>query len=146
MSCAQLLLQAMLLASHLEFDCGNGDPTPQQARFDSRLAWRYACDYLSAQPTSNPDVWTICHAWPCKNNNQVLEMPQPVSLSHLSSFRQQHLNIEFSSLRSAKLEGVFVSITPGDPTLWVGVVFVRKGNHTLMRNQSTIHQSRHIHS
>ncbi|KAF1911375.1 hypothetical protein BDU57DRAFT_543264 [Ampelomyces quisqualis] len=51
-------------------------------------------------------------------------MPQPVTLS---SFRKQHLNVEFSSLRSAKLEGVFVSITPGDPTLWVGVIFVRRG-------------------
>lgn len=32
-----------------------------------------------------------------------------------------------SSLRSAPLDGVFVSITPGDPSLWVGVIFVRKG-------------------
>jgi hypothetical protein len=55
-------------------------------------------------------------------------MPQPVTLPHLSSFRKQHLNVEFSSLRSAKLEGVFVSVTPGDPTLWVGVIFVRTGN------------------
>lgn len=32
-----------------------------------------------------------------------------------------------SSLRFAQLDGVFVSITPGDPSLWVGVIFVRKG-------------------
>ncbi|KAI8935535.1 hypothetical protein NX059_008105 [Plenodomus lindquistii] len=32
-----------------------------------------------------------------------------------------------SSLRYAQLDGVFVSITPGDPSLWVGVIFVRKG-------------------
>ncbi|KAH3943123.1 hypothetical protein HBI56_100510 [Parastagonospora nodorum] len=54
-------------------------------------------------------------------------MPQPVTLPHLPSFRKQHLNVEFASLRSAKLDGVFVSITPSDPTLWVGVIFVRRG-------------------
>ncbi|KAH8730818.1 ubiquitin-conjugating enzyme/RWD-like protein [Phaeosphaeriaceae sp. PMI808] len=50
-----------------------------------------------------------------------------MTLSQLSSFRKQHLNLEFTSLRSAKLEGVFVSATPGDPSLWVGVIFVRRG-------------------
>jgi hypothetical protein len=55
-------------------------------------------------------------------------MPQHTALSSLTSFRKQHLNIEFASLRSARLEGVFVSITPGDPSLWVGIIFVRRGN------------------
>jgi hypothetical protein len=45
----------------------------------------------------------------------------------LSSFRKQSLLVEFSRLRFAELSGVFVSITPGDPALWVGVIFVRKG-------------------
>ncbi|KAF2130629.1 hypothetical protein P153DRAFT_289138 [Dothidotthia symphoricarpi CBS 119687] len=45
----------------------------------------------------------------------------------IASFRRQHLLVEFSSLRYAQLDGVFVSITPGDPSLWVGVIFVRKG-------------------
>ena len=36
-----------------------------------------------------------------------------------------------SSLRAAPLHGVFVSITPGDPSLWVGVIFVRKGMRPL---------------
>ncbi|KAF2830682.1 hypothetical protein CC86DRAFT_463940 [Ophiobolus disseminans] len=54
-------------------------------------------------------------------------MPQPTTSAFLSSFRKQHLNIEFSSLRAARLEGIFVSITPGDPSLWVGVIFVRRG-------------------
>lgn len=45
----------------------------------------------------------------------------------IPSFRKQHLLVEFSSLRYAQLDGVFVSITPGDPSLWVGVIFVRKG-------------------
>ncbi|KAH7083173.1 ubiquitin-conjugating enzyme/RWD-like protein [Paraphoma chrysanthemicola] len=51
----------------------------------------------------------------------------PAALPSLPSFRKQQLLVEFSSLRSAKLEGVFVSITPGDPSLWVGVIFVRRG-------------------
>lgn len=55
------------------------------------------------------------------------ETHQPTMSQHLPSFRKQHLNIEFASLRAAKLEGVFLSTTPGDPTLWVGVMFVRRG-------------------
>ncbi|KAF1363186.1 UBC-like protein [Lizonia empirigonia] len=55
-------------------------------------------------------------------------MPLPASSPRLPSFRKQHLLIEFSTLRHAQLDGVFVSITPGDPSLWVGVVFVRKGS------------------
>lgn len=68
------------------------------------------------------------------------DMPQPVTLPHLPSFRKQHLNVEFASLRSAKLDGVFVSITPSDPSLWVGVIFVRRGKQTqIMQCHSTIH-------
>lgn len=51
----------------------------------------------------------------------------PPSLPLLPSFQKQHLLVEFSSLRYAQLDGVFVSITPGDPSLWAGVLFVRKG-------------------
>lgn len=40
---------------------------------------------------------------------------------------QPALTVPSSSLRYAQLDGVFVSITPGDPSLWVGVIFVRKG-------------------
>ncbi|KAF1930097.1 uncharacterized protein M421DRAFT_419129 [Didymella exigua CBS 183.55] len=54
-------------------------------------------------------------------------MPLSTSSPRLSSFRKQHLLIEFSTLQHAQLDGVFVSITPGDPSLWVGVIFVRKG-------------------
>ncbi|ORY12821.1 ubiquitin-conjugating enzyme/RWD-like protein [Clohesyomyces aquaticus] len=54
-------------------------------------------------------------------------MAPPAPLPSLLSFRKQHLLVEFSSLRAAQLDGVFVTITPGDPTLWVGVMFVRKG-------------------
>ncbi|RAR00933.1 hypothetical protein DDE82_006923 [Stemphylium lycopersici] len=54
-------------------------------------------------------------------------MPLSGSASALPSFRKQHLLVEFSRLRYAQLEGVFLSITPGDPSLWVGVIFVRKG-------------------
>ncbi|EMD68177.1 hypothetical protein COCSADRAFT_33139 [Bipolaris sorokiniana ND90Pr] len=54
-------------------------------------------------------------------------MPLSGSASALPSFRKQHLLVEFSRLRYAQLDGVFLSITPGDPSLWVGVIFVRKG-------------------
>ncbi|KAF1977531.1 hypothetical protein BU23DRAFT_550839 [Bimuria novae-zelandiae CBS 107.79] len=54
-------------------------------------------------------------------------MSLPASSPALISFRRQQLLVEFSSLRYAQLDGVFVSITPGDPSLWVGIIFVRKG-------------------
>ncbi|KAL2060922.1 hypothetical protein VTL71DRAFT_8974 [Oculimacula yallundae] len=51
----------------------------------------------------------------------------PRSLSNLPAVRRQHLLVEFSSLKYACPHGVFMSLTPGDPTLWSGVLFVRKG-------------------
>ncbi|KAK1766873.1 UBC-like protein [Phialemonium atrogriseum] len=45
----------------------------------------------------------------------------------LPSMKRQHLLAEFTGLKQACPEGVFVSLTPGDPTLWSGVIFVRKG-------------------
>ncbi|KAF2020823.1 hypothetical protein BU24DRAFT_416497 [Aaosphaeria arxii CBS 175.79] len=57
-------------------------------------------------------------------------MPFPDSGPALLSYRKQQLLVEFSSLRYAPLDGVFVSITPGEPSLWVGVIFVRKGPYS----------------
>jgi len=73
-------------------------------------------------------------------------MPQPTTSAYLASFRKQHLNVEFLSLRAAKLEGIFVSTTPGDASLWVGVIFVRRGKQKLMRCQTTKFASQCIHS
>ncbi|RYP79063.1 hypothetical protein DL771_000041 [Monosporascus sp. 5C6A] len=46
-------------------------------------------------------------------------------LAGLPAVRKQHLLVEFAGLKQACPEGVFVSLTPGDPTLWSGVLFVR---------------------
>ncbi|CAL3965393.1 unnamed protein product [Diplocarpon coronariae] len=51
----------------------------------------------------------------------------PRHLSNLPAMRKQHLLVEFSSLKYACPHGVFMSLTPGDPTLWSGVLFVRRG-------------------
>jgi hypothetical protein len=69
-------------------------------------------------------------------------------LSSLSAVRKQHLLVELyadsslpkpfnqlisshsSSLKYACPHGVFMSLTPGDPTLWSGVIFVRKGAYS----------------
>ncbi|KAI0159239.1 ubiquitin-conjugating enzyme/RWD-like protein [Pestalotiopsis sp. NC0098] len=48
-------------------------------------------------------------------------------LSVLPSLRRQHLLAEFAGLKQACPEGIFVSLTPGDPSLWSGVIFVREG-------------------
>ncbi|OTA63708.1 UBC-like protein [Hypoxylon sp. EC38] len=48
-------------------------------------------------------------------------------LSALPALRRQHLLVEFAGLKQACPEGVFVSLTPGDPSLWSGVLFVRDG-------------------
>lgn len=38
-----------------------------------------------------------------------------------------------ASLRLAAPSGVYVSLAPGDPTLWNGVIFVRSGDYELNR-------------
>ncbi|KAI6759180.1 hypothetical protein HG530_009860 [Fusarium avenaceum] len=48
-------------------------------------------------------------------------------MSALPSLRKQQLLSEFAGLKQACPDGVFVSLTPGDATLWSGVLFVRKG-------------------
>ncbi|KAI9847605.1 MAG: hypothetical protein M1837_002179 [Sclerophora amabilis] len=48
-------------------------------------------------------------------------------LANLPSVRRQNLLVEFSSLKYASLQGVYLSLTPGDPSLWTGVIFVRRG-------------------
>ncbi|KAF2493145.1 hypothetical protein BU16DRAFT_465541, partial [Lophium mytilinum] len=58
------------------------------------------------------------------------DMSVPDSHPALLSFWKQNLLVEFSKLRVARLDGIFVSITPGDPALWVGVIFVRKGPYS----------------
>ncbi|RDA90877.1 hypothetical protein CP533_3228 [Ophiocordyceps camponoti-saundersi (nom. inval.)] len=45
----------------------------------------------------------------------------------LPSLRRQHLFSEFAGLKQACPDGVFVSLTPGDPTLWTAILFVRDG-------------------
>ncbi|KAJ4189713.1 hypothetical protein NW767_000347 [Fusarium falciforme] len=50
-----------------------------------------------------------------------------VKMGALPSLRKQQLLSEFTGLKQACPEGIFVSLTPGDATLWSGVLFVRKG-------------------
>ncbi|CAG8397246.1 unnamed protein product [Penicillium salamii] len=45
----------------------------------------------------------------------------------IPSLRKQQLHLEFASLKHAAPPGVYVSLSPGDPTLWNGVIFVRSG-------------------
>ncbi|KAJ5901625.1 Ubiquitin-conjugating enzyme [Penicillium taxi] len=49
------------------------------------------------------------------------------TLPCIPSVRKQQLHLEFISLRHAAPPGVYVSLAPGDPTLWTGVIFVRSG-------------------
>ncbi|KZL86593.1 ubiquitin-conjugating enzyme [Colletotrichum incanum] len=48
-------------------------------------------------------------------------------MGSMPSLRRQQLLAEFAGLKQACPEGVFVSLTPGDPMLWSGVMFVRHG-------------------
>ncbi|PHH71204.1 hypothetical protein CDD82_6678 [Ophiocordyceps australis] len=48
-------------------------------------------------------------------------------LEKLPSLRRQQLLSEFAGLRQAFPEGMFISLTPGDATLWSAVLFVRNG-------------------
>ncbi|KAI1489362.1 ubiquitin-conjugating enzyme/RWD-like protein [Biscogniauxia mediterranea] len=51
-------------------------------------------------------------------------------MNALPALRRQHLLVEFAGLKQACPDGVFVSLTPGDPTLWSGVIFVRGGPYS----------------
>ncbi|KAI9368319.1 hypothetical protein BJX61DRAFT_229543 [Aspergillus egyptiacus] len=48
-------------------------------------------------------------------------------LPNIPSLRRYQLLQEYASLRHAAPPGVYVSLSPGDPTLWTGVIFVRSG-------------------
>ncbi|RAH50181.1 putative ubiquitin-conjugating enzyme [Aspergillus brunneoviolaceus CBS 621.78] len=48
-------------------------------------------------------------------------------LPSIPSLRKQQLLLEFASLQHAAPPGTYVSLSPGDPTLWSGVIFVRAG-------------------
>ncbi|KAI8633323.1 ubiquitin-conjugating enzyme [Xylariaceae sp. FL1651] len=48
-------------------------------------------------------------------------------LNTLPALRRQHLLTEFAGLKQACPDGVYVGLTPGDPSLWSGVIFVRDG-------------------
>ncbi|POS81256.1 ubiquitin-conjugating enzyme [Diaporthe helianthi] len=50
-----------------------------------------------------------------------------LKMAMLPSLRRQNLLAEFAGLKQSCPQGVFVSLTPGDPSLWSGVMFVRKG-------------------
>lgn len=50
-----------------------------------------------------------------------------LEMGTLPSLRKQQLLSEFAGLKQACPEGMFVSLTPGDPTMWSGVLFVRNG-------------------
>ncbi|RWA10028.1 hypothetical protein EKO27_g5088 [Xylaria grammica] len=47
--------------------------------------------------------------------------------STLPALRRQHLLAEFAGLKQVCPDGVYVALTPGDPNLWSGVIFVRDG-------------------
>ncbi|KAH7149970.1 ubiquitin-conjugating enzyme/RWD-like protein [Dactylonectria estremocensis] len=53
-----------------------------------------------------------------------------LKMGTLPSLRRQQLLSEFAGLKQACPEGMFVSLTPGDPTMWSGVLFVRNGPYT----------------
>ncbi|PYH96705.1 putative ubiquitin-conjugating enzyme [Aspergillus ellipticus CBS 707.79] len=48
-------------------------------------------------------------------------------LPKIPALRKQQLLLEFASLQHAAPPGTYVSLSPGDSTLWFGVIFVRSG-------------------
>ncbi|GKZ88748.1 hypothetical protein AnigIFM63604_003188 [Aspergillus niger] len=48
-------------------------------------------------------------------------------LPNVPALRKQQLLLEFASLQHAAPPGTYMSLSPGDPTLWLGVIFVRSG-------------------
>ncbi|RPB08494.1 hypothetical protein P167DRAFT_578186 [Morchella conica CCBAS932] len=61
-------------------------------------------------------------------------MPPPALLS-TPAVRRQNLLIEFASLKHAAPAGVYMSLTPSDPTLWSGAPTTAASSNS----QSTSH-------
>ncbi|KAF2967871.1 hypothetical protein GQX73_g5712 [Xylaria multiplex] len=51
----------------------------------------------------------------------------PQKFSTLPALKKQHLLAEFAGLKQVCPDGVYVGLTPGDPSLWTGAIFVRDG-------------------
>ncbi|GAB1318942.1 hypothetical protein MFIFM68171_09152 [Madurella fahalii] len=56
-----------------------------------------------------------------------MTLPAAAKMGSLPAVKRQHLLAEFAGLKQACPHGIYVSLTPGDPSLWSGVMFVRKG-------------------
>ncbi|KAH8151443.1 uncharacterized protein LAJ45_04648 [Morchella importuna] len=65
---------------------------------------------------------TLLHACSSTGNTA-----KGTALLSTPAVRRQNLLIEFASLKHAAPAGVYMSLTPSDPTLWSGVIFTRKG-------------------
>ncbi|EEQ27515.1 hypothetical protein McanMca71_000032 [Microsporum canis] len=48
-------------------------------------------------------------------------------LPKVAALRKQQLRLEFASIKVAPPVGIYVSLSPSDPALWSGVLFVQKG-------------------
>ncbi|EFQ98529.1 hypothetical protein MGYG_01556 [Nannizzia gypsea CBS 118893] len=48
-------------------------------------------------------------------------------LPKVAALRRQQLRLEFASIKVSPPVGIYVSLSPSDPALWSGVLFVQKG-------------------
>ncbi|KAK3390917.1 ubiquitin-conjugating enzyme/RWD-like protein [Podospora didyma] len=62
-----------------------------------------------------------------RNEKARMGSPSAAKMGSLAAVKRQHLLAEFAGLKQACPNSVFVSLTPGDPSLWSGVIFVRQG-------------------
>ncbi|KAA8651529.1 hypothetical protein EYZ11_005890 [Aspergillus tanneri] len=60
-------------------------------------------------------------------------------LPNIPALRKHQLFLEFASLQHAAPPGTYVSMTPNDPTLWIGVIFVRSGPYATAILRFQIH-------
>ncbi|KAK2882385.1 hypothetical protein FQN49_000409 [Arthroderma sp. PD_2] len=51
-------------------------------------------------------------------------------LPKVAALRKQQLRLEFASIKVAPPVGIYVSLSPSDPALWSGVLFVQKGPYS----------------
>ena len=81
------------------------------------------------KPHTAPSLSAVCLYPPHLRGCHLSESSICLSSCRLRSAAWRSvLTGDSSTLKHAQLDGVFVSITPGDPSLWVGVIFVRKGS------------------
>ncbi|KAF2757798.1 hypothetical protein EJ05DRAFT_486806 [Pseudovirgaria hyperparasitica] len=97
-------------------------PRPEPRPTTHHLPSKAPDEHASFLRERAPTIFQLTELAPRIVRHKPIKHPSP----RLSP-AQEELTACSASVRHAQLDGVYVSLTSGDPTLWVGVIFIRQG-------------------